>query len=37
VTTVVFDRASVGAEHCRVSAPSVWQATLFDWMARKFG
>jgi alpha-beta hydrolase superfamily lysophospholipase len=37
VTTVVFDRASGGAEHCQVGAPSVWQATLFDWMARKFG
>ena len=37
VTAVVFDRASGGAEHCQVGAPSVWQATLFDWLARKFG
>jgi alpha-beta hydrolase superfamily lysophospholipase len=37
VTGVVFDRASGASEHCQVGAPSVWQATLFDWMERKFG
>ena len=37
VTTVVYDRASGGAEHCQVGAPSLWQATVFDWLAAKFG
>ncbi|HTA93593.1 MAG TPA: hypothetical protein VK745_28640 [Polyangiaceae bacterium] len=37
VTAVVYDRASGGAEHCQVGAPSLWQATVFDWLATKFG
>ena len=37
VTAVVYDRASGGAEHCQVGAPSLWQATVFDWLAAKFG
>ncbi len=36
VTTVVFDKASGGAEHCQVGAPSLWQAAFFDWLAQKF-
>jgi alpha-beta hydrolase superfamily lysophospholipase len=36
VTSVVFDGASGGAEHCQVGAPSLWQATLFDWLAARF-
>jgi alpha-beta hydrolase superfamily lysophospholipase len=37
VTTVVFDRASGGSEHCQIGAPSLWQATLFDWLSAKYG
>jgi alpha-beta hydrolase superfamily lysophospholipase len=37
VTTVVFDRESGGSEHCQIGAPSLWQATFFDWVAAKFG
>ena len=37
VTAVVYDRASGGSEHCQLGAPSLWQATLFDWIAAKFG
>jgi hypothetical protein len=37
VTAVVYDRASGGAEHCQVGAPSLWQATVFDWLAAKCG
>lgn len=37
VTAVTFDRDSGGALHCQVGAPSLWQATLFDWLAAKFG
>ncbi|MGC1550402.1 MAG: alpha/beta fold hydrolase [Rhodanobacter sp.] len=37
VTTTVFDRASGGSEHCQIGAPSLWQATLFDWLTSKFG
>ena len=36
VTAILFDRASGGAEHCQLGAPSVWQASLFDWMDAKF-
>lgn len=36
VTMVTFDRLSGGSEHCQLGAPSLWQATLFDWMAAKF-
>lgn len=36
VTTVVFDSASGGGEHCQMGAPSLWHATLFDWLAQKF-
>jgi alpha-beta hydrolase superfamily lysophospholipase len=37
VTTVVFDRASGGSEHCQIGAPSLWHATLFDWLTAKYG
>jgi alpha-beta hydrolase superfamily lysophospholipase len=37
VTTVVFDRISGGSEHCQIGAPSLWHATLFDWLAVKYG
>jgi alpha-beta hydrolase superfamily lysophospholipase len=37
VTSVVFDRASGGSEHCQLGAPSLWQASLFDWLSAKFG
>jgi pimeloyl-ACP methyl ester carboxylesterase len=36
VTMVTFDKASGGAEHCQVGAPSLWQAAFFDWLAQKF-
>jgi pimeloyl-ACP methyl ester carboxylesterase len=36
VTSVRFDRASGGAEHCQLGVPSVWQAVLFDWLQDKF-
>lgn len=36
VTTITFDRLSGGGEHCQLGAPSLWQASLFDWMAAKF-
>jgi len=36
VTAVVFNRDSGGSLHCQLGAPTVWQATLFDWMAAKF-
>jgi alpha-beta hydrolase superfamily lysophospholipase len=37
VTTVVFDRISGGGEHCQIGAPSLWHATLFDWLTAKYG
>jgi alpha-beta hydrolase superfamily lysophospholipase len=37
VTVVTFDGDSGGALHCQVGAPSLWQATLFDWLKTKFG
>jgi alpha-beta hydrolase superfamily lysophospholipase len=36
VTSVGFDRASGGAEHCQLGAPSLWQGALFDWLGEKF-
>jgi alpha-beta hydrolase superfamily lysophospholipase len=36
VTAVTFDTASGGGRHCQLGAQSVWQATLFDWIAAKF-
>jgi alpha-beta hydrolase superfamily lysophospholipase len=36
VTTVMYDRASGGSEHCQLGAPSLWQATVFDRIASKF-
>jgi alpha-beta hydrolase superfamily lysophospholipase len=36
VTKVVYDRASGGSEHCQIGAPSLWRATLFDWLSSKF-
>src|SRR6516164_5760908 len=32
VTTVIYDRASGGAEHCQIGAQALWHATFFDWM-----
>ncbi len=37
VTSIVFDRASGGGEHCQLGAPSLWHAALFDWLKTKFG
>ncbi|GAN59620.1 hypothetical dipeptidyl aminopeptidase/ acylaminoacyl-peptidase related protein [Acetobacter cibinongensis] len=34
--TVYYDRPSGGAEHCQLGAQTLWHATFFDWMARKF-
>ena len=34
VRTVVYDRASGGAEHCQVGAQALWHADLFDWIAK---
>jgi alpha-beta hydrolase superfamily lysophospholipase len=36
VTTVVYDRASGGAEHCQLGAQSLWHADFFEWMEQKF-
>lgn len=36
VTTVIYDRASGGAEHCQLGASTLWHATFFDWLLRKF-
>jgi alpha-beta hydrolase superfamily lysophospholipase len=36
VTAVVFDRDSGGSLHCQIGAPTLWQATLFDWLAARF-
>ena len=36
VTAVIFDRDSGGSLHCQIGAPSLWQATLFDWLTAKF-
>ena len=33
VRTVVYDRASGGAEHCQMGAQALWHADLFDWLA----
>lgn len=33
VRTVIYDRASGGAEHCQMGAQSLWHADLFDWIA----
>ncbi|MDR3498483.1 MAG: alpha/beta fold hydrolase [Parvibaculum sp.] len=37
VTSVVFDHASGGSEHCQLGAPSLWQSTVFDWIAKTYG
>jgi alpha-beta hydrolase superfamily lysophospholipase len=36
VTSVVFDHASGGGEHCQLGAPSLWHATVFDWLAKTY-
>jgi alpha-beta hydrolase superfamily lysophospholipase len=36
VTAIEFDRASGGAEHCQIGAPSLWQGAVFDWLKAKF-
>lgn len=32
VTSIVYDRASGGAEHCQMGAQTLWHADLFDWI-----
>ena len=34
VRSIVYDRASGGAEHCQMGAQSLWHADLFDWIER---
>jgi alpha-beta hydrolase superfamily lysophospholipase len=34
VRSIVYDRASGGAEHCQMGAQSLWHADLFDWVER---
>lgn len=36
VETVVYDIASGGAEHCQLGAQTLWHASVFSWMVRKF-
>lgn len=36
VTSIIYDRASGGAEHCQLGAATLWHATFFDWMEEKF-
>lgn len=36
VTSVVFDHASGGAEHCQLGATNLWHATVFDWLAKTY-
>jgi alpha-beta hydrolase superfamily lysophospholipase len=36
VTAITYDRASGGAEHCQLGAPSLWQTTVFEWIKAKF-
>ena len=33
VRSIVYDRASGGAEHCQMGAQALWHADLFDWIA----
>jgi pimeloyl-ACP methyl ester carboxylesterase len=37
LTSIVFDRAWGGGEHCQLGAPSLWHAALFDWLSSNFG
>jgi dienelactone hydrolase len=37
VKTVIFDRASGGAEHCQTGNSTLVHETVFDWMQSKFG
>ncbi|MEI7014467.1 alpha/beta hydrolase family protein [Leptospira licerasiae] len=34
VTSISYDRASGGAEHCQLGAQALWHADFFDWMKR---
>ncbi|PJZ77706.1 alpha/beta hydrolase [Leptospira neocaledonica] len=34
VTSVLYDRASGGGQHCQLGAQALWQADFFDWMKR---
>lgn len=34
VCSIVYDRASGGAEHCQMGAQSLRHTDLFDWIAR---
>ena len=36
VTTKIYDRESGGGEHCQMGVPTLWHATLFDWLSEKF-
>ena len=33
VRTIIYDRASGGAQHCQMGAQSLWHADFFDWIA----
>ena len=33
VCTIIYDRASGGAQHCQMGAQSLWHADFFDWIA----
>lgn len=35
VRTIVYDRASGGAEHCQMGAQSLWHADLFSWIVER--
>ncbi len=37
VEKVVYSKQSGGGEHCQLGAMSLWQATVFDWLVRRFG
>ncbi|MEI2387069.1 alpha/beta fold hydrolase [Breoghania sp. JC706] len=37
VEKVIYTRETGGAEHCQLGAATLWQATVFDWLIRRFG
>jgi alpha-beta hydrolase superfamily lysophospholipase len=36
VSAISFDRPSGGSQHCQIGAPSLWQASLFDWLSSTY-
>ena len=36
VKSISFDRLSGGSQHCQLGAPSLWQASLFDWLGATY-